>query len=103
MYNWPNPRDGDLHHAAAHQGDIYASTVSWVPAGLQVPDQADVTFVFVAPHDPSITNFFRELVSADLWHVVRLPDALDYWRSQKDVPGVSDVVAKTEDFLGLCP
>lgn len=96
-------RDGDLHYPVVHQADVYASTVSYVPHGLQVPDQSEVNFVFVAPHERAIADFFTDLVSADLWQVVRLPDALDYWRTQTHVRGVSAVVAATSDFLGLRP
>lgn len=93
------PKDHDLHFPVVPQGDVYASTGDYVPNGLCVPNVADLTFIFAAPHEAAVEDFFNSLVSADLWHVVRLRDALHYWRSQTRIPGMIDVVTTTEEFL----
>ena len=90
------------HYPCLHQGDVYATTTDYMPAGFRVDSLRDLRYVFVAPHQKAVEVWKDGLRSIDEWTVVMLPDVLRVWEQRAAlVPGLDVVVRVTRDFLRL--
>ena len=93
-----------LHAPSLHQGDVYASSVKYVPNDLTHHgvdlNPRRLTLIFLSPNDKSSQAWQDSLLSAEVWHTVKLPEAIKNWRAVQDrdrrVEGFADYA---EEFL----
>ncbi|MCG7308007.1 hypothetical protein [Brachybacterium sp. ACRRE] len=64
--------------AGVHQGDAYASLISYLPDGVTIPEPGldAVDFIALLPRTASARAWGQHLVSADRWHVASVGDFL---------------------------
>ncbi|WP_454086188.1 hypothetical protein [Georgenia sp. Marseille-Q6866] len=98
------------HYPAVPQADVYRSTRGYLPAPerLRRDSIADLDYVFVAPNERSVEEFFLDTVCRpnEEWQVVYLADALPVWRSHRGHLGtaqeevmLAELIDETDRFL----
>jgi hypothetical protein len=98
------------HAPCLHQGDVYASTMTWIPAEYRPETPRDVTYVALLPSIASVEDFAADLLTGDLWCLARTRDFYDTLReqaaracglSQSEQALLGHLITSTADFYAL--
>lgn len=97
------------HHPVLPEGDVYASTLSYLPTGLQAAQPSDLVHVLVSP-DARTREAFGAHLRSGCWLAVDLPDVLARWTEQltaarrgADTELLERLVREGRRFLGRRP